>query len=210
MGELFGKSLREVIEASASKSPTPGGGSVSAIIACFGLAMTAMVCNLTLGKEKYKDAESKVEEILCETNILMQRMEELVEADMSVFSNLMAAYRLPGSTAEEKAVREATVQKALRDATGVPMEIARTCLKALQLTDQLSPIGSKMAVSDAGVAALLAEAALNSALMNIEINIPMIKNQTYIKEVIAEKEKMAAEAGRVKEKILAVVRERMK
>lgn len=210
MGELFGKSLREVIEASASKSPTPGGGSVSAIIACFGLAMTAMVCNLTLGKEKYKDAESKVKEILCETNILMQRMEELVEADMSVFNNLMAAYRLPGSTAEEKAVREATVQKALRDATGVPMEIARTCLKALQLTDQLSPIGSKMAVSDAGVAALLAEAALNSALMNVEINIPMIKNQTYIKEVIAEKEKMAAEAGRVKEKILAVVRERMK
>jgi len=209
VGELFDKSLREVIEVSASKSPTPGGGSVSAIVACFGLAMASMVGNLTLGKEKYKDVAPQIEESLKEGNDLIGKLEELVEADMAGFNNFMTAYRLQGTTGEEKVARETAVQKALKDATDTPVEIARVCLKALHIADRLSVTGNKMAVSDVGVAVLLVEAALKSALLNVDINLPMIKDQAYINKVIAEKEGLAAEAGRLKEKALAAMRRRM-
>lgn len=210
MGEFFDKSLREIIEVSASNSPTPGGGSVSAMVACFGVAMTAMVCNLTVGKEKYKDVEPQVKEILGTAYGLIKRLEGLVDQDMAEFNNFMAAYRLPKGTDEEKAAREAAIQKALKSATDTPMEIARVCLKALEITDQLSTIGNKMAISDAGVAAVVAEAALNGVLLSADINIPMIKDQDYVNKIIAEKEAMVAEAKRLKDKAMAVVQERMK
>jgi len=210
MGEFFNKSLREVIEVSASNSPTPGGGSVSAMVAGFGVAMCAMVCNLTVGKEKYKDVEPQVKEILDTANGLIKRLEELVDSDMAEFNSFMAAYRLPKGTDEEKAAREEAIQKALKSATDTPMEIARVCLKALEITDKLAPIGNKMAISDAGVAAVVAEAALNGVLLSADINIPSIKDQDYVSKIVAEKEAMVAEAKRLKDNTMAVAQERMK
>lgn len=209
MSSFFNKSLREVIEESASNAPTPGGGSVSAVVACFGVAMTAMVCNLTLGKEKYKEVEPQVKEILNTTGGLLNRLEELVKADMESFDSFMAAYRLPKGTEEEKAVREAAVQKALKSSTDTPMEIARVCLKALKVTEQLSKIGNKMAISDAGVAALAAEAALNGVLLSADANIPSISDRDYVNRIVDEKKALVMEAGRLKEKTLAVVRQKM-
>ncbi len=210
LSSFFNKSLREVIEVSASSAPTPGGGSVSAVVACFGVAMTAMVCNLTLGKEKYKEVEPQVKEILDTTGDLLNRLEVLVKADMDGFNSFMAAYRLPRATEEEKAVREAAVQKALKSSTDTPMEIARVCLRALKVTEQLSKIGNKMAISDAGVAALAAEAALSGVLLSADANIPSINDRDYVDKVVDEKNALVVEAGRLKEKTIAVVRERMK
>lgn len=209
MGKLFDKSLREVIEVSASKSPTPGGGSVSAIVACFGLAMASMVGNLTLGKEKYKDVAPEIKESLKEVNDLIDNLEELVAADMEVFNNFMRVCRLKGTTGEEKVVRENAVQKALKDATDIPVEIARVCLKALHIADRLSVAGNKTVVSDAGVAVLLAEAALKSALLNVDINLSMIKDRGYVNKIIAEKEDLVSEAVFLKEKALAEVKRRI-
>lgn len=210
MGEFFNKSLRDVITVAASNEPTPGGGSVSAMVACFGVAMTAMVCNLTVGKEKFKDVEPQVQEILDTAKGLLQKLEELVDADMADFNSFMATFRMPKNTDEEKASRNAAMQKALKSATDTPMEIARVCLKALEITDKLAPIGNKMAISDAGVAAVVAEAALNGVLLSADINIPMIKDEEYVKKVVAEKEQMVAEARRLKDKAFAVVQERLK
>jgi len=207
---LFNKTLREVIELSASSSPTPGGGSVSAIVACFGLAMTAMVCNLTVGKEKYKDFEPQVNEILSTANNLMKRLEELVDADMAEFNDFIVAFRMPKETGAEKAARNEAMQKALKSATETPLKIARICLEALQITARLSNIGNKTAISDAGVAAEVFEAALNGVLLSAEINVTMIKDQDYIKRIIAEKEAMAAEAVRLKDEAMTVVRARIK
>jgi formiminotetrahydrofolate cyclodeaminase len=209
MSKLFEKSLREVIEVSASKSPTPGGGSVSAIVACFGLAMASMVANLTLGKEKYKDVAPQIDESLKEINELIKNLEELVEADMAVFNNFMKAYRLKGNTGTEKVARENAIQKALQEATDTPIEIARLCLKVLHIAERLSVAGNKMAVSDAGVAALLADAALKSVLLNVDINLPMIKDQKYVNKVVAEKEDMISEAGYLREKALTEVQRRI-
>lgn len=210
MGDFFNKSLREVIEVSASNSPTPGGGSVSAMVAGFGVAMAAMVCNLTIGKEKFKEVEPQVQELLGTAMGLIKKLEGLVDEDMADFNNFMATLKLPKNTDEEKAIRTETMQKALKSATDTPMEIARVCLKALEITEKLAPIGNKMAISDAGVAAVVAEAALNGVLLSADINIPSIKDQEYVSKVVAEKEAMVAEAKRLKDKAMAVVQERMK
>ncbi|MFA4886407.1 MAG: cyclodeaminase/cyclohydrolase family protein [Desulfotomaculaceae bacterium] len=209
MSKFFDKSLREVIEVSASTSPTPGGGSVSALAACFGVAMTAMVSGLTLGKEKYKDVQPEVTDILEAAKALLSRLEELVEVDIAEFNNFMAAYRLPRGTDVEKQMRETAMQKALKGATDTPMEIAGVCLKVLRLTDRLSTIGIKMAISDVGVAALMAEAALEGVLLSVEINTPMISDRDYVLRIIREKEQMSAEAKILRDAILAVVRDRI-
>jgi methylenetetrahydrofolate dehydrogenase (NADP+)/methenyltetrahydrofolate cyclohydrolase len=209
-GALFDKSLREVLDLSASKAPTPGGGSVSAIAGCFGLAMSAMVCSLTLGKEKYKSVEPQVEIFQAAINGLSARLAALTEADMKVFSSVMAAYRLARGTDQEKEAREAAIQEALRGATDIPMEAARVCLAGLQVTCRLSAIGNKAAVSDAGVAAVLAEAALNGLLLNVDINTALITDRAYTARISAEKENMLAEAGKLKDQTLALVHERIK
>lgn len=210
MSELFDKSLREVIEVSASAAPTPGGGSVSAIVASFGVAMAAMVCNLTVGKEKYKDVEPQVQGLLSSVTPMIARLEGLVDEDIADFGNFMATLKLPKATDEEKAVRSQTMQQALRRATDTPMEIARVCLKALEIVDQLAPIGNKSAISDAGVAAVVAEAALNAVLLSVDINLPSIKDQEYVSRVAAEKATLVAEAARLREDAVAKVSERMK
>ena len=210
MSAFFEKTLREVIEVSASNEPTPGGGSVSAMVACFGVAMTAMVCNLTVGKEKFKDVEPQVQAILDEANAIIKKLEKLVDEDMMEFSNFMKAYQLPKSTDEEKAARTVAVQKALKSATDTPMEIARVCLEILSITEKLSTIGNKMAISDAGVAAYVAEACVNAVLLSADINIPMIKDEEYVQKVLAEKAQLVEEAKKLKDMSLAVVQERMK
>jgi len=210
MSEFFDKTLREVLELSASSNPTPGGGSVSAIVACFGLAMTAMVCRLTAGKEKYKGVENQINDILSAANSLMKRLEELVDTDMIDFKNLMAAFRMPKGDAVEIDKRNDAVQKALKNATDTPVEIARLCLEALRITGKLAAIGNKSAVSDAGVAVLITEAALKSVFLSADINITMIKDRDYIEKVIAEKEAVIAEAKQIRDKAMAVVQERIK
>lgn len=209
MGTLYDQSLREIIELSSSKSPTPGGGSISAIAATLGLAMAAMVCNLTIGKDKYKDVECQVMGYLATAEGLTGKLMELTEEDIKIFNKLMSAYRMPRTTEEENESRKSAVQEALKGATEIPMEIARVCLQALQVTGKLSEIGNKAAISDAGVAAVMIEAALHGVLLNVDINTPLIKDRAFTDRTLAEKEKMLEEAGKLKDQALAVVRERI-
>jgi methylenetetrahydrofolate dehydrogenase (NADP+)/methenyltetrahydrofolate cyclohydrolase len=208
-GAFFDKSLREVIDLSSSRSPTPGGGSVSAIAACFGLAMITMACNLTLGKEKYKEVEPQVKIYMDTIDGLSKRLALLTEDDMTAYSRVMAAYRMKRSAVVDNEARDAAIQEALKYATDIPMEIAQVCLAALQVTCQMSAIGNKAAVSDAGVAAVMTEAALNGVLLNVDINTASIKDEDYNARIIAEKEKMLAEASRLKDQSLALVRRRI-
>lgn len=210
MSEIYDFSFRKVVAVSASDAPTPGGGSVSALVGTLGVAMTAMVGNLTVGRPKFKDVEPEVKEITGAAYFIINRLEKLVAADIAAFGKFMDVYRLPKNTDEEKAKREEQMQKALKKATDTPMEIARTLLDALVITDKLAKIGNTMAISDAGVAAYVCEAALNGVLLSVDINIPMVKDEEYVKNILAEKEQMVATAKELKDKAVAVVQERMK
>lgn len=210
MSDLFDYSFRKILAAAASDAPTPGGGSVSALVGALGVSMAAMVGNLTCGKSQYAAVATEIEDITGRAYFVMARLEKLMETDIAAFNTFMAAYRLPKGTAEEKDKREEAIQRALRDATQTPLEIARTLLGALTLTAQLSRIGNKMAISDAGVAAYVCEAAVQAVLLNVDINLPMVSDAAFAAQAFAEKERIAGEAHRMKEQAVAAVKERMR
>ncbi len=209
MDNIFDSSLKQVIEASASDAPTPGGGSVSAMVASFGVAMVSMVGNLTIGKEKYKDVEPQAQELLAKTKDLLSQLEKLVADDMKVFGKFMEALQLPRDTDEQKSARAQKMQEALKAATDTPMEIAEVCLEGLSYAEELSLYGNKGAISDVGVAAYVAEAALNSVLLSVDINLPGIKDADYVNKIQAKKYALIVRARDLKEKTVAQVRERL-
>lgn len=210
MSDLFDYSFRKILAIAASDAPTPGGGSVSALVGALGVSMAAMVGNLTCGKPQYAAVETEVKDITGRAYFTMNRLEKLMEDDIAAFGKFMAAYRLPKGTAEEKSKRDEAVQKALQNATKTPLETAGTLLEALKITLQLSRIGNKMAISDAGVAAFVCEAAVHAVLLNVDINLPMVKDESFAAQAQEEKERIAGEARLLKEQAVAVVNERMK
>ncbi len=210
MSGMFDCSFRKVLAAAASDAPTPGGGSVSALVGALGVSMAAMVGNLTYGKSQYAAVATEIKDITGRAYFTMARLEKLMEEDIAAFDNFMAAYRLPKGTSEEKDKREEALQKALRGATETPLEIAVTLLEALAITAQLSRIGNRMAISDAGVAAYVCEAAVHAVLLNVDINLSMVSDAGFASQALEEKERIAGEARRLKEQAVAVVKERMK
>jgi formiminotetrahydrofolate cyclodeaminase len=168
-----------------------------------------MVGNLTIGKKKYRDVEEQVTALRDKALGLMAAFETLVEEDISQFGKFMEAYRLPKSTEEEKQHREGVLQQALKGATETPLKVARACVELLELVCELAPIGNTMAISDAGVAAYLAEAALYAVLLNVDINVPMIKERGFAVQAIEEKEGLMEQARSLREKAVAIVSERM-
>ena len=209
MGELFSMSLRDVLKVSASSEPTPGGGSIAAITAAFAASMVAMVANLTIGKKKYRDVEAQVTSLRDRALCLMNRAEELVDADMAQFRRFMDCYKMPASTDQERERREHLIQEALKGATDTPLEIARTCLEVLKMADEIAPTGNAMAVSDAGVACYLADAALRAALLNVDINLPQLKDESYVMSARISKEGLLNQATELKEHALKVISARI-
>lgn len=182
---------------------------MSGIAAAFAAAMAAMVGNLTIGKKKYKDVEAEVTVLRDKALDLMSTFEALVEEDISQFAKFMEAYRLPKNTQEEKQKREQVLQQALKGATETPLKVARACVELLDLVCKLAPIGNTMAISDAGVAAYLAEAGLRAVLLNVDINVPMIKDQGFVAQARKEKEGLIEQASKLREKAVSIVSERM-
>jgi formiminotetrahydrofolate cyclodeaminase len=195
LGRLFDKSLSDILQEAASSAPTPGGGSVSGIAAAFAASMAAMVGNLTIGKKKYRDVEEQVTALRDKALGLMAAFETLVEEDISQFGKFMEAYRLPKSTEEEKQHREGVLQQALKGATETPLKVARACVELLELVCELAPIGNTMA--------------LYAVLLNVDINVPMIKERGFAVQAIEEKEGLMEQARSLREKAVAIVSERM-
>ena len=145
------KSCKDFVEVLASKEPVPGGGGAAALVGAIGMALGNMVGNLTVGKKKYKDVESEVYAIMEKATKLQQDLLSMVDGDAEVFGEVAKVYQMPKGTPEEKAAREQAMEKALKQACSVPMDIIRTALEAIKLQARLGEIGSIMALSDVGV-----------------------------------------------------------
>lgn len=209
MDKVWEWSTEEFLTVSASSSPTPGGGSVSAYVGALAASMTCMVANLTIGKEKFKDIEPQVKEILSQAETVLSALKTGLSEDIAEFSNFMAALKLPKSTEEEKTVRTEKLQEVLVSATNTPLGISQNCFKILQLAQELAPIGNKGAISDIGVAAYLAESALKSAMLSVDINLPQIKDVEYKERVVAERAKLFEQAALICAETVAVVQSRL-
>ena len=154
----------------AGKAPTPGGGGASAYAGALAAALGSMVCNLTVGKKRYADVEDDIRAQLETLDDLRTRLVELVDADARAFEPLAAAYRLPKETSDELAVKNAALQEALVGACDVPLAIMRAVADVAAAVEYVAHHGSRMAVSDAGAAAVLAKGAVQAAALNIFIN----------------------------------------
>ena len=177
---LINMTITEFLAELKSDSPAPGGGSAAALAGAVGAALAAMVGNLTLGNAKYQDAQAEVEAILPQLNSQLAKLEQYIDEDTAVFNQVMAAYRLPKATDDEKQARSQAIQHALKGAAALPMSVADLCLDVLVLSGRMLAIGNTNAASDAAVAGRMAHTALWSAIYNVRINLDAIKDQVFV------------------------------
>ena len=163
--------VRDFQAALASSSPTPGGGTAAAISLGQASALTIMVCDLTVGKDKWQEGWDIANAALSKSVRIMSRAGQLADEDSQAFDAVMDSFKLPKNTEEEKDVRRQAIRSATLGATEKPFETAKLALQLLEVLPGLASKGNANAVSDVGVAGLLASAACKGALFNVDINL---------------------------------------
>ena len=184
--------MNDFIDQLASAAPTPGGGGASACVGALASALALMVGNLTVGKKTYADVEDDVRASLDRLAALRARLLALVDEDARAFEPLAAAYRLPKATPEEQAAKNAALQQALVGACDVPLAIMRAVAEVVDETEYLAHHGSRMARSDAGVAAAFARAASDGASLNVYINVASMDDADLAARYREETDALAA------------------
>jgi formiminotetrahydrofolate cyclodeaminase len=185
-------SIENFLETLASRSPTPGGGSVVAVMGAMGAALVAMVCHLTIGKVHYEAVSEEMEAILHEVEAVRATLLDFIRADVEAFDAVMAAYGLPKVTDEEKGARSSAIQQALKGATRVPLDCAKASRRVIELSLLVAEHGNTNVITDAGVAALAAHAALKSSALNVRVNTGNIKDSDFVRDSLEELDALMA------------------
>jgi formiminotetrahydrofolate cyclodeaminase len=193
----------------AGGAPTPGGGSAAAIMGAMGAALISMVCNVTIGKKGHEAVEAEMKSVRDESEKLRLRLTSMVAEDIAAFDGLMAAYRQPKATEEDKSRRAAAIQSSLRAATDTPLACARACAEVVALSRRAGEKGYAGVISDAGVGVLAANTALRSAALNVHINAPSLKDRAFADAATAELEKLLDDCARESELVFELVRSRL-
>jgi len=206
---LVDKNIKEFLDELSSSSPAPGGGSVAALSGALGAALVSMICHLTIGKKGYENVSDEMNEILKKSNALKEKFVLLIDEDTNAFNKVMAAYKMPKETDEEKEKKRNAIQDSLKNAANVPLDVMKQCVNVLSLTKIISEKGNKNAVSDAGVAALMSLAGLNSAALNVEINLSGIKDEKFVSEMKNEVKTLTVNGERIKDEIIKTVKNKI-
>ena len=178
--------IDEYINELGSKAPVPGGGGASAVAGALSAALAGMVCNLTVGKKSYIAVEDDVKRILEDMNKHMESFIRLSDKDAEVFYPLSQAYGFKPQNNEEKKLHEENMEKLLLDAAMVPLDIMKEAYSMLGAIDFLAKKGSKLAVSDAGVAVSMLRSAVCGAMMNVVINVKYMKDRIKAQNILDE------------------------
>lgn len=200
--------VRDFQAALASSSPTPGGGTAAAIALGQASALTVMVADLTLGKEKWQEGWEISERAMLLGVKIMSRSGNLADEDSDAFDEVMSSFKLPRETEQDKSQRKEAIKSATLKATEVPFETAELSLQLLQLLPELAMKGNANAVSDVGVAGLLASAACKGALFNVDINLSGLSEDSAL-EIRESAPKVREEARILSRKIMDEVRDRL-
>ena len=203
-------SIQKFLDELAGSGSTPGGGSAAALMGAAGAALVSMVCNLTIGKKNYADVEPEMRDVLRQSESLRHRLTGMINDDVAAFNQVMAAYDLPKNNEEEKARRAAAIQRALMQATQVPLNCAQACSEVMQLAKRAAEKGNVNVVSDAGVAVLAACAGLKSAALNVYVNTAAIKDEEFNEHKLAELDNVLADAGSFTDGVYGQVKEKLR
>jgi formiminotetrahydrofolate cyclodeaminase len=202
---LQSQSLETFLDTLASKSPTPGGGSVAALSGAMAAGLVSMVCAIDIQKQTTEEETEEVRSIWEQAEELRHELQNLAEADVEVFNRLSTAYKLPRTTEADAASRQAAIQKLTRHAAEVPLRTARAAARLVPLCTALSNRCSRLLVSDVGVAATLARATTQSSLINVEVNLASLTDQAYVREMRAQMEDMTVGLNDEAKGVLEVV-----
>jgi formiminotetrahydrofolate cyclodeaminase len=198
-----GQSLAAFVGEVASSNPTPGGGSVAAHAGALGAALVQMVAGLTAGKKKYVDVDAEMRAIALEVAGIGNQLAGLVARDAAAYEAVARAYKLPPET--DAAERARAVQESLELAAEVPLETARLCARVAELAADVAARGNSNAVSDAGVAALLAEAACRGAAYNVRINVTSMSDRALGAPLVDEVRALVARTSEASARATAAV-----
>ena len=205
--------LNQFSDLLGSSEPVPGGGSTAAISGVLATSLTMMVVSLSLGKKSFESLDENIKESLFEEykNIqnLNKELSQLADEDAKSFNNFMDAMRLPKDTEEEKALRGQKLQEAITYAMETPLTTAEKCFSILKNQKNIALYGNKNAVSDVGVGSLLAMAGLEGALLNVNINLPSIKDEEIKKEAIKKSKALVKDARKLHQEIMEIVNDRI-
>lgn len=205
--KLIDMTCKDFADETASESPAPGGGSISAYMGALGAALGTMVANLSAHKPGWDDRWEEFSNQAEEGRILIDRLDALVDEDTEAFNRIMDVFAMPKSTPEEKAARAKALEEATLFATRVPLTTMKTAHKSFDLLESMARTGNPASVSDAGVGALATRAAVQGAYLNVKINAAGLKDRIVADEILAEAAKIAADADKRETEIIAIVNE---
>jgi len=197
--------LESYLEDAAAKKPAPGGGSVSALAGALAAAMGEMVANFTVGRKKYAHVEGEVRSILDDLSGSRAALLELMDADVEAYGAVDAAYSMPRDSEEERAARKAAIEGALRGAMRVPLDIMRRCADVAGAADRIARIGNANLITDAGVSAILAEAACAAARLNVEVNLKFLDDAELRRSTDAEMDGLTQRVQQCRNSVAAAV-----
>ena len=204
---LLEKNLREFAEETASESPAPGGGSISAYAGSLGAALSTMVANLSANKRGWDDRWEEFSNWADKGQTLQSQLLSLVDADTAAFNGIMEAYGMPKSSDDQKVARSKAIQDATKHAIEIPMQVAEIAFEAMEVAEAMAQIGNPNSITDAGVGAMCLRTAVIGAVLNARVNANDIEDKAYVEKTLSRCKELVSQSRSREETVLARVDE---
>jgi glutamate formiminotransferase/formiminotetrahydrofolate cyclodeaminase len=207
--KLVSMSLIDFADETASESPAPGGGSISAYVGALGASLAGMVANLSSHKKGWDNRWEEFSDWAEKAQLYKNELISLVDLDTTAFNQIMESFSLPKSTPEEKAARDKAIQDATRYAIEIPFKVMQAALNSMDVIKAMVEIGNPNSVTDAGVAALCARTAVLGAFMNVKINASGYKDKDFVVDIIYRGNEIERKAITMEAEIIELVNEKI-
>ncbi len=203
--KLADLSIKDFMSKTASGSPVPGGGSVAALSASLAASLAEMVANLTIGKKGFEAVEEQMKDIAQKATNYRNELMKDIDRDSDAYNDVLEAFRLPKGSEQDKNIRKQTIQDAFKNASLVPLGVAKNAFSIIELTEKVIKHGNKNAATDAAVAAMMARTAVLSALYNVKINLSSIKDVNFVKKIKKDMANLDNEIEKKERQILSMI-----
>ncbi len=207
---LLDFNLREFANELSKDSPAPGGGSIAALCGAMSASLSSMVSNLTVGKKGYESVQEKVKDLAVESQVLKDDFLRNIDLDTLAFNKVMDTFKMKKKTDEQKEKRAQAIENTTKEATLVPFHVLENCIAALKIAKDVATYGNKNSLSDAGVAALSAEAGAMGAFYNVKINLPDIKDEKFKSDMAKQATVLLKKAARLGAEIKTIIMSELK
>jgi formiminotetrahydrofolate cyclodeaminase len=197
--------ITQFLEETAAGSALPGGGSVAALGAALAAGLSEMVANLTMGKKGYEASEADMRALAESARRLRNKLTQDIDRDSEAYAEVLAAFRLPRITEDDKRKRQQAIQKGFKAAASVPLSVAKDALRVMALAGEAVEKGNRLTVTDGAVAAMMARSAVLSALYNVRINLRSVKDENFRKIMMEQAKELEEEAIKKERDILLKV-----